>query len=863
MAGFTDEEVQASINKFLFTELAVDRLGTGARNVVALRDGVFDLITTALLLRPDSYFYVVYLAKNKLRYLVDQQISALDDIEEAGPNTTRAQKRVESTSELSNAKASILELNAGLNARSTGIRGSLGPAIDRFRRSVSRFITTELTKNVVESGEVVETGPELRNKISTIWADAKARHDDIQNIVGNISSALTSLAAVKLPERAVRDLVGRIQSRLDEIQVTLSGPEAVAESRESMLDLIAMRTLLTKASTFKNPEVSLMPKTGDSSILVMTDSEGVEPEVVGTVSAPFNYDPGTDLDLSINSGASTPTTVLPQTTTGSRAELRSRDLSGQFPGPAALSEVAIYRDFTATQTVLAIPALTWATGAIAAAALDAALGPTIEVTWDASTDQLVFQSALNGDASALRFLKDTANRQAFVDWAFGTDVYSIESLGRPVTIEDVIAAVSTSAALAKAEVEETSYADFVGERTAVGGEEATLWNRLDTGADLVANGTTTLTSPTHNFEGLGVKAGMGVAITSPYTTTRQIVSVSGNTLEIDAAAVAGVLTYRIGPDYTAVPVGARVQATGSKRDNTGFYRVASSGIGFIVMDRDFVETDDRIMVSVYTKLLKLSTHGTTTSSGIGALPGAGATALGLPTSEAGASLSEFALSGTGDFILRGVRVGDVIDLTSPSSAVFTVTVESLSPSGVVFDPPLPHEPGNWTYAIRSLRASSYTDLKEDVDVYLDSSFASDFTALDRLISRLISSARYAGEIQSAVATYRADLVSLQAALVGYSVPVERTVDNVVKTLREQGFDRALDLFLSLDVEELFSMDPDGVSYSTWLVRKSATAAREVVPVTKTPRGDRLVQEIRPLSYQPDPYDPLGQDDKVR
>ena len=49
--GFTDEEVRESVDKFLLRQVSVESLPSGARNVVALRDSVYDLITTVLLLR--------------------------------------------------------------------------------------------------------------------------------------------------------------------------------------------------------------------------------------------------------------------------------------------------------------------------------------------------------------------------------------------------------------------------------------------------------------------------------------------------------------------------------------------------------------------------------------------------------------------------------------------------------------------------------------------------------------------------------------------------------------------------------------------------------------------------------------------
>ena len=88
MAGFTDDEVEQAVDQFLFTQVSVPQTKTGARDVLSARDSVYDLLTAALLLRPDSYFYVIFLAKNRLRALVTSQIAALDSISADGPSTT-------------------------------------------------------------------------------------------------------------------------------------------------------------------------------------------------------------------------------------------------------------------------------------------------------------------------------------------------------------------------------------------------------------------------------------------------------------------------------------------------------------------------------------------------------------------------------------------------------------------------------------------------------------------------------------------------------------------------------------------------------------------------------------------------------
>lgn len=850
MPGFTDEEVQDVVDRFLLKRVEVPRLKTGARAVLVVKDRVFDLLTTALLLRPDAYFYLVRLAANRLSAEVTRQLEALDVIREVAPLASRPSKLVDSTTDLANAQAAILDLNAGLGARTSGIRGSIGPAVDRFRRSVSRFVSTELTKNVVSGSSVVETGEELREKIKQAWIDGTQRHDTILTLGTAVAGALTSLERVRLPETAVRDIASRISTRLSELRTIMEGSSAQAESRMAMLELLTMRTLLTKASSFQNPELELMPKTGDPTTGVLLDSPGEQPRISSALSAPYNYDPGASFAFEVD-GVSVGPVVLPGS---SRAELRTRPIT-PWVSLAAADEVAFELDGGGVVSYT-VP-LPHVDGPAAALDLDANL-PGISVTWDAGTNQLVFQSEDPGDASRLKTLFDTAPRENFWVWAFPpTEVLSSEASGMPVPIDLVVAELANYPAV-RLDTVRSPLGSFVGQRTAVIGEESVLWERVDQGADLVASGNQA-TSASKNLEALGVLPGMFVHTTAPGVADYEITAVDGPVLTLSPAPPSGALTYYIGGDYRDVPAGARVQLTSAANPtNTGFYRVLSAGVARVVLDRVIPEEDSALFATITDDRLVLLSPSTSTTGSIGvSAPSTGATALGfaVTASPVYASLTEFQV--TGDFLLRGVRVGDLISLTSPSAVSYDAVITEVTTSRLVLDLLIPYEVGNWSYQIRSARATAYADLQPSINQFLAA--YPDVRLVDQAIGRLSRGARYSAELTSILDGYRAALVGLRDALGGYVVSRERPIDNVVRTMQEQGFDRALDLLLGLRIEELFSMEPDGVSYTTWLVRQAATTAREVAPVSKSAASTRILQEWRPVSFQPDPFDPNSED----
>lgn len=864
MAGFTEEEINDAVDRYLLRQVSVPITKTGSRDIRSSKDRVYDLITAAVLLRPDSFFYVVWLATNRLQALVRQQVEALDEINEIGPRLTRLSKKITSTSELTNAKAAILEVNAGMNARKQGVRGNIGPAVTRFRRSVTRFIDTELTKNVVVSGEVTETGDELRAKLTTIWAKAVSRHEEITTLAQNVTTALAQLEGASLPQSSIQSIVQKIQSRLDELQTALEGPTAIQQSREAMLDLLTMRTLLGKASSFRNPELVLAPLTGDSNQLNFIDSSGAEATSTAPTSGPYNYDPGTSLSLSVNGAPSV--FAFPGHT---RAEVRSRVLSPWVVNPGG--EIAAVRYDLGVGTAVAPPLIVYfgppaVDGPAVAAAIAPAFAPAVLVTWDGTTNQLVFQSASGADISDLRFLIDTPARLAFAAWAFLGVPY--EARGVPTPAAALGTSLAAQTTLLDFPAATTPYAAFTGVRTSVIGEEPIIWNRLDQGTNLVADGTNVVTSPTKNFQALGLRPGMAIKITAPLLSAGDyiITAVSGASLTLDANVAATLVgVYYAGPDYRGVPDGARVQtASRVDRDNTGFYRVAAGGgqVARIVLDRNVPVADGALNTSVFTQYLSIVARGTTTSSGVGVLvPSSGATALGIPVAaaETPADLSTMELVGAGDFLVRGVRAGDKVSLTSPSSTIYTRYVSSVTPTRITFTEPVPYESGSWTYQITSIRVEQYDTLANATSAFGTSTFVASFATLDGYISRLIRGAKYSAQISNATNTYRTDLNTMLAALVAYTVPRESGIDATIKTMREQGFDRATDLFLNLEIEEFFSMDADGVSYATWLVHQSAKVARNVAPVSKYAKSLVARQEWRLLSFQTNTVDPLQTD----
>jgi hypothetical protein len=152
--------------------------------------------------------------------------------------------------------------------------------------------------------------------------------------------------------------------------------------------------------------------------------------------------------------------------------------------------------------------------------------------------------------------------------------------------------------------------------------------------------------------------------------------------------------------------------------------------------------------------------------------------------------------------------------------------------------------GSVPYVIESRRYLDWQILVREVESFLETSL----TEAEFAITRILSGAAPISLLGSGgpVDSYR-DEVELLSSIQEHVVPVERNVENALRMLEEQGFDRALDLLTSLQISEFFEMHPDGSSYATHLEREASTVTRQVAPESRITNSLLGSPEVRVLS----------------
>lgn len=834
MPGYTSEEVQASVNKFLLGTVTTPRTSLGSRDVLAARDDIYALLTTTLLLKPDSYFYVIWLAKNRLEALRRKQVAALSFI--LDPTTVsalgRRGKPVTSTTELTNAQAALLNVNAGLNQGQGVQTRDLGPEVSRFRNSIERFIRTQVQGNVVEAGVPTETAGEIRDRISSLWAEVKSRHTEMLELSAAIRDAISNLNSVRLPEKAVREVVTRLRERLEELTTALEADKTLSTHRESMLELLTMRTLLSRVSTFRTPQQLLAPLSGDGTLL--TGGTGTTPaQIVGTISGPFNVAPSSFLSFEAGSP------VVPSSVPigdYSNAEVRSRQiLSFPFTLPAS-AELQLRVNGVVYPNDATFGGAAYANLAAFVAALQAYITTNaVPATVFSSSFRAVLRSTSAADSSNIEIIAGTTGQQNFLITT-GFERYGV---ARGVTAASIIEDATPHVGVRLSELA-TEY--FTGTGTTLGGgiiDVSKAFGTVDT-----AGGGTTFTASL-NLENAGVRPGDSISIdVGGVPQVRGLTSVRGAIFTVDAdVSDVGLVLFRAGVDLSDLPAGARVLVGSAAVPlNSGPYRVVSGDVGQVTVDRSFFQNTDVVAVTINTSFLVAAAPGSQPADGITAWPAsAGATAVGFTPSatQVRSDFTRLDAVGTADFLARGIAEGDTVTvLTTPpaSTLVTSVTVGTLSVE------PTPYFAGNVEYRVESTRYLSWLTLVDEIQTFLDDV---DFEAADFAITRILTGAAPTVllSVGGPVGAFAADIDTL-GAIQDYVVPFERSVDNILKMLSEQGMDRAVDLFTTLRVVEFFSMHPDGVSYSTHLIRTAHTVTMQVAPVSRAAKSIINSPEVR-------------------
>jgi hypothetical protein len=213
MAKINDIDTKAAVSKFLQRQLLTpqsDNQANTADEVEAL------LETTALsfLLYPQAALPLVFKAKNTVRQLVQADLKALDFILEAMGDIRNPDIPINSTSDLVEAQAALVELDR------LGRVGSEIPAFDRYKNSINRFLDRQLSSTLKRNRkrEFERTGEEARQDIFSMLPQFNAAHSIVGERLDMLAGAITDFRSVDLRKIVSVTTLNRVRSSLRRVR---------------------------------------------------------------------------------------------------------------------------------------------------------------------------------------------------------------------------------------------------------------------------------------------------------------------------------------------------------------------------------------------------------------------------------------------------------------------------------------------------------------------------------------------------------------------------------------------------------------------------------------------------------------------
>ena len=733
--SFTSDEIRAAVDEFLNSPVEVPVLGTGTRDILLARDRAFDLLVHALVGDPRAVYHLAWLTSNRVYGLIREQCDFVSIMIRAAYEHQQVRFRpITQLDELITAQAALLDIDAAASAPGSGVTG---PGIGRFQRVTTKFISRELApmlSPVTDDGvtTIPDTPLNERRTIQHTWRDIKARDALIKSLISGLSSLLQDMNTLRLPERSVQSLIGRLRSRTESILEELSSKQAEESSRRAYLDLLVMNSILSRTSSFSAPKAVLA-----QGLDARFTAPSVGARAASTVSGPYAFDGGEVLEIVV----------------GGVSEFVP------MPSPALFDD-----DPPAAPRARALRAQEIAD------AINDGSSVTAEVEVVGSTIPLYILSAFGTDNTLFQPLFTGA--VGYVDYV--TDSLKV---GEWVTEEAFNAATKV----------------FID--------------------DPLFSGEFDISSRIYETRTFYLSANFGVS------------SIVQNYIGI-------------GPPVQGVQVGENVSITGGPNVKAGtkYYKV-SEVTDRVTLDDDILRYKDwegttvRHFGESSVELFYEYLHLTSPPGSSMSIPDSTVSAaLGLDSSGLSAPVGPGMSSSVripGDLVTLGGGAGDTILLDFVEHEVAGVTSTSTT-STVELTVPVEYSAAPMKYSYKSAK---HLDLLAMIEGLAD--YPEDLVdRFDVLVSQ-ITTGKSASRMYREFSEVKVILEGLQPVLMAYTSPGRsRGLDAAVAMMREHGMDRAVDMLLALRLNELFTMDRDGVSYSTHLARSAATATRVVSPASK-------------------------------
>ncbi|CAB4130641.1 hypothetical protein UFOVP276_115 [uncultured Caudovirales phage] len=816
MGEYTPAEIEAAVQQFVQSSVVVNKDVLGPIDVSSRFDEVMQLFASTLIFDPNSLFYLIYLASNRLCADVIAAISLLEDVQLAIDEIKRKTTKISQTTLLGDAAASLTVMGTIL-AQNAAVST---PPYDRYVIAIDKFRDVSLAPNIKSSGVIVRAPQEAKASAVTSLSGLRAVYPELLSRADVLLTMVDQYMALNLPTISLLQSLQKARQDLITLQQALESPTAtedqkISMSRDAYLRITAGKAVVSNLRGVKKPTDLRMESNSKlvGSVALPSPSGTFTPATVQTALTTSGWPivAGVNDTLIIAEDGNAPTTyTITAPSTPSVTSFESED--------------AIYAFHDDTPAVV--------TTAIGPFNIPVIAGAIFYVT----VDGVLFQGTLPTGASV------SASSVAASIGALISDYTDLNSVATVAVVGGGGVKITHNIAGARS-IFVSDSDEYGGHRwlSALGLRPFSIYTGTAANNKLCIDGLSDLVYFDAHPSSIAQIADTVATWASTYSHPYTVESPGGNKITI-RKNVAGNQSITM-----SLPTGADRATVAAAFTLLGFYdgqTDSSSSVSAaelataINLLGKVTATAVKGTSGEYVKIASKST-ALATELIIGA--GTANATLGLTAGTYKGNTTGFVASLSGkeqDPADYDVAVGDILYIPK-DSGTYRGTVASVTNNILDLNTPLSTGSAITSFAIMSADYAAYLKFVKDMGAWkggIGPKYEKDTLELDRLMNPLLQ-AGTPTDAQVADAKAGADslktvLDGLKTCLKDYVVRRSTRIDACINMLRERGLDRAYDTLMRGELTNFFSYDKDEAATASYMLKTMRALAQQDLPVSK-------------------------------
>jgi hypothetical protein len=310
--SYTDAEITAAVEKIVRTSLRREYGALGNRRVDQTFSDLQDAAAGVFILFSNAPFYVVLLAARRLQKAIETEQALIEDFIETVEATNRNVTPITSLSPLANAKTALTNLATASAQRTTDFADIEDvSAFQRFEDNTQRFLD-ESSKNVVQSGDIVQTPAEARGNLAGLFRSLRTQHADVVRRAALLEGAIDDFNTLSLAKTLSENILANSRTVIDDTLEELEGlseKDRLAIIRRVTLDILAARSAVRNFGSISGPTTFLTLE-GNGSVFADATHEATPASVTSDLLGPYAILSDTrDIDVTLEGGTPPTTTI--------------------------------------------------------------------------------------------------------------------------------------------------------------------------------------------------------------------------------------------------------------------------------------------------------------------------------------------------------------------------------------------------------------------------------------------------------------------------------------------------------------------------------------------------------------------------